>query len=287
MRNITRNRNHRTAQHFVAAGMGFLLAGGSLIGFATMTSAASVTPTYYEGNRSCGALGYDDEFKIDGAPSDGSYALNVDGTPGTLTIAGATATQFDFTSTILVSGVFVKAADGGYLYDYLPGGTLADTDVYSPNTQGNTSDNQAEISHVSFCFGGGETTTTTESTTTTTESTTTTTAPTTTTTAPPVTFPPITFPPVTGVTVPPTTVAPTTTVPDTTTTEVPPVTGVTVPPSEPAVAPTTAPPVIGVTELAFTGDHTSELLVLGLILVGLGALFLVGGVRRTQVERVS
>ena len=116
------------------------------------TARATHSPTFVAGNPTCGSLGYDAEFKIEGVPSNGPYTIPVSATNpsgGTLTISNATNFSFDFSSTVPVSAVVVKASNGGNLYTFSPP-TTSHTGLQSPNTQ---SGNQATISHVSFCFG--------------------------------------------------------------------------------------------------------------------------------------
>jgi hypothetical protein len=117
-----------------------------------------VTPTVVPGNPDCSQ---GDDFKIDDTPTNGTH--------GSITITGADETDghsFDFTSTELVIEVIVKGGNNANVYDYSPEGTLADTGLVAPDNKG---EQQPQISHVTFCFGGtGPTTTTTEAETTTT-----------------------------------------------------------------------------------------------------------------------
>jgi hypothetical protein len=92
----------------------------------------------------------------------------------TVTITNVTATSFDWSSNEGVDLVYVKSGRGGsnlYLYDP-PTEATSGTGLASPQ----------EISHITFCWDAGDTTTTTEGSTTTTEGSTTTTEGSTTTT---------------------------------------------------------------------------------------------------------
>lgn len=120
--------------------------------FMQPATAASVTPTFVTGNASCGQLGFLHEVKFNGVPANGPHNITVDGVNGVITISNSTNFSFSFTSTIGVSAVFVKAANGGNLFVYdPPAPTFGDTNLFSPPT--NPGGPQAQISHVSFCFG--------------------------------------------------------------------------------------------------------------------------------------
>jgi hypothetical protein len=78
--------------------------------------AASVPPTFVEGNPTCGQLVAGTiELKVE-PPTAGVFT---DGTL-TVTISQYTGTSFDFTANIGVDAVFVKAGPGGNLYRYDP-----------------------------------------------------------------------------------------------------------------------------------------------------------------------
>ena len=193
----------------------------ALLAPAAGVSAASVTPTNPAGNPTCTDLNpaWTLSFKIDtGDLENRAYAWD-EGLPvvsnwtgQTITISGLEdeGQTFDWSSTLPVSGVLVKAGtDNNALYTYVPAVT-GDTDLtHGPNQQG--------ISHLLFCGMASQPT------------------------DPPVTEPPATEPPVTE---PPVTAPPVTEPPVT----APPVTAppVTAPPvTEPPVTapPVTAPPV--------------------------------------------
>jgi hypothetical protein len=133
----------------VVAAIAVALVAALVPAFASPAGADHVEPTFVAANRSCGQLGYEHEFKINGVPANTVYPITVEDVDGTITITNGTNVSFDFTSTIPVEAVFVKAGSGGYLYAYEPP-VLADTGLISPDNDGG---NQATISHVSFCFG--------------------------------------------------------------------------------------------------------------------------------------
>jgi uncharacterized surface anchored protein len=216
---------------------------------ASPSSAASVTPTFFAdtANKTCAELDNDGatiEVKVD-PNANGTY----NGPNGIqVTISNSQNDKsFDWSSNTPVSSVYVKAGAGGSnFYDYDPS-ALADTNLQSPGDSGNG------ISHISFCFGGN---TTTSSSTSSTSSTTSSTSSTTATTL--------------GTT---TTVAPTTTAAPTTTTAE----GV-LPTQLEQTTSTTGAVVAGVQQvrtLPRTGlDSTAVLLVLGLGLVAAGTCVL-------------
>ena len=148
-----------------------LVAGGS------PASANHVNPVFHEGNVNCGAAsGTTEILKLEGGNlANGTYPAG----SGSITVSNLTPNTFDWSSTgVVISAVFVKAGNGGNLYNYLPAGEIADTGLETPGKNA--------ISHITFCSGG-----------------------TTPTTEPPTTEPPTTVPEVTT-TVPETT----TTIPD-------------------------------------------------------------------------
>jgi hypothetical protein len=191
----------------------------ALLAPAASVAAASVAPTYPAGNPTCTDLNpaWTLSFKIDtGDLENRAYAWN-EGLPVTSNWTGQTITisglsdggqTFDWSSTLPVNGVLVKAAsDNNALYTYNPAVT-GDTDL----THGL---GQQAISHLLFCGN-----------------------PTPPVTAPPVTAPPVTAPPVTAppVTAPPVTAPPVTAPPVT----APPITAA---PSQQVLAVTGAPTV--------------------------------------------
>jgi LPXTG-motif cell wall-anchored protein len=148
-------------QALTAVGLGSIMAGvlvlaGGFPGSAGATAGQTPTTstTVVEGNPTCDDLGdFDFEFKIDSQPVEGmTYSDPNSDFEVTITdvVAGNPMT-FSFESNIAVSAVFVKAGNGGILYTFDPPSTVG-TDLASPKDS---------ISHVSFCWNGGQSTTTT------------------------------------------------------------------------------------------------------------------------------
>jgi LPXTG-motif cell wall-anchored protein len=154
----------------IAAGTGLLA-----VGLATMpATAASVTPTEYESNKTTQDFGYPNSVKID-VEWDEEGDFDKDGVfKGTLPLtftsfdskgtvpAGLTITidnlyldveaktvYFDWAASVggepfLVQIVLVKAGDGGLAYVYGGTGVAADTELWSP---------RGSISHIDFGWG--------------------------------------------------------------------------------------------------------------------------------------
>jgi LPXTG-motif cell wall-anchored protein len=145
------------------AGLGSMMLGSVVLMGALPGSAgaeeheAPQTPTssVVAGNPTCGALGgYEFEFKIDEEDPDGTYVDPVTGIEVTVTIVHDDPMTIDFTSSIAVSAVFVKAGPGGILYTYDP-----------PVTEGSGLESPKDsISHISFCWDEEDKETTTSST---------------------------------------------------------------------------------------------------------------------------
>jgi hypothetical protein len=132
-----------------------LVTAGAIFLSAAPSLAASVTPTIVDGNPTCAELGaltgHPDwqELKID-PPKGGTYTSGDGAFKVTVTTDGQ---SFDFSVADgeLVDAAFAKAGDqGGNLYDYSPAGINADTDLVAPTTGGG--DNQAALSHITFCY---------------------------------------------------------------------------------------------------------------------------------------
>jgi hypothetical protein len=146
-----------------------LVAIAGVVGLFTVlpASAEHVNPTTVPGNASCpaGTTTLKVEPVADGTFSDGTLTVTID-------VRDTAAGQvFDWTSNIGVDAVIAKGGNASNVYTYDPEST-GDTGLHAP---ANASGKFAGLSHISFCYDGGEPpTTTTESTTTTTESTTTT-----------------------------------------------------------------------------------------------------------------
>jgi hypothetical protein len=247
--------------------------------FAPSAQADHVTPEFLEGNPNCEAVADTSEVLRleDSGLEDGAYAV----TGGTITVTGLTSHEFSWsTDGLLIAAVFVKAGNGGWLYDYTPAGATSDTNV---GAQG-----QQAISHITFCvFDTPPTTTTTEATTTTTTqpATTTTTEATTTTTQPATTT--TTEATTTTTTQPATT---TTTQPPVTTTQPPATTTIpfdSLPEEEAEVLGTTittAPAEVSADTLPFTGFESEDSLKLGalMLVAGLLLLFAVRGSKEEE-----
>jgi hypothetical protein len=157
------------------------LAGGIVL----LITAALVQPALgavaahpYDDNLTCAYFGWSSSFKIDRQPTDGDYTATPPvETHGTIpagmivTISNvvvdttAKTVTFDWSTTksateVRINAVLVKFGNGGLRYDYGQAGATGDVGLQS------TKDS---ISHVDFCFGVYEpTTTTTEAATTTT-----------------------------------------------------------------------------------------------------------------------
>jgi len=142
------------------------VAAGALVGTVLApTASASAGAETIPGNPDCEDLGFPNEFKIEASgefPEEGTYA---DGDEGTESIGDTDGFSveidytdddplvFDFTSTIPVGLVLVKAGTGALAYEFEP-----------PSTEGVglESPKDDSISHITFCWGdGGPMTTTT------------------------------------------------------------------------------------------------------------------------------
>ena len=143
------------------AGLGSMMLGTVVLMGALPGSAGAQEPpqvpssSVVEGNPTCGALGgYDFEFKIDEEDPEGTYSDPVTGIEVTVTIVHDDPMTIDFTSSIAVSAVFVKAGPGGILYTYDPPVTEG-SGLVSPKDS---------ISHISFCWNEDDEETTTSTT---------------------------------------------------------------------------------------------------------------------------
>jgi hypothetical protein len=245
---------------------------GAGIGLAaTPASAASVEPIVVtgDGNPSCGELAADFgggqtwiEIKLEGNDlSNGPHTVG----GVTVTLSNVTSHSFDWSATVGIDSVLVKAGSSNHnFYLYAPNGDAAEP----TSDTGLQASGQNAISHISFCYDTTDPTTTTTSTT----------APTTTST---------TVPETTTTTVAETT---TTTVAETTTTTVPETTTTTASVVGSSTTPTTATQVLGTQQtrpLARTGSDTAALvaLSLGMIAVGLGMVLLGNGAQVLAVRR--
>lgn len=119
-----------------------------------------------EGNPGCDHedLGYANEFKIEASgdfPAEGTYAPGDEGTESKGDTTGFSVEivytdddpiTFDFEASIAVDAVLVKAGTGATAYIYEPPTTTG---------EGLESPKDDSISHITFCWDGGTTTTTT------------------------------------------------------------------------------------------------------------------------------
>ena len=115
-----------------------LVAGGS------PASATHVNPVWFDGNVNCeAASGTSEILRLeDEGLANGTFPAG----GGSITVSNLTSHTFDWSSTgVVISAVFVKAGNGGWLYDYLPAGETADTGLDSGDHA---------ISHITFCSGG-------------------------------------------------------------------------------------------------------------------------------------
>ena len=164
-----------------------LVAAGSVavVGGVMPSASAEDRVETIEGNPDCEDLGYANEFKIEASgefPAEGTYEDGDDGTESKGDTAGFSVDieytdddplTFDFEASIAVNAVLVKAGTGATAYTFDPASTTG---------EGLESPVDDSISHITFCWnpGGSTTTTVPGSTTTVPGSTTTTPGPTTT-----------------------------------------------------------------------------------------------------------
>jgi hypothetical protein len=128
----------RAALPFLAAGAVFLIPGAA--------QAASVDPTFMDGNPSCADLGYPHEIKFD-PPAPGSKSaggVTVDMSLG----ADQYGTLVDWTSSAPIDAVIVKGGPNALSYVYA-GGSSGDTGLHTPF---NGPEKYYGLSHVNFCW---------------------------------------------------------------------------------------------------------------------------------------
>lgn len=114
-----------------------LLAGLFLV--APAADAASVTPTFYEGNLTCEDFGYTTINKFD-PPNAGSAAG--------ITLIRNAGSSISWTSTVPVDAVMVKGGPNGNIYEY-PNDTFSDSNLVPPTNPSNGE--PYGLSHVNFC----------------------------------------------------------------------------------------------------------------------------------------
>lgn len=248
MRNSVKGGRRRAFAGLTAMGIGAALLVGAIPGAAGATEEPPDQPDEppegvpVDGNPTCsdlvGNLTNLSEFKIETPGGDEFPASGVYDDPDsdfsveiTVEVVDGVA-LLDFEANVAVKAVVVKSGPGGLLYAF-PGGASSATDLASPNDS---------ISHITFCWCGRPSTTTTST----------------------------TMPDDTTTTMPETT---TTSVADTTTTEAP--TTSTTAPGEgtttvPPAPPTTTPVSSNGGGLPVTGSNT-------MLFVAIGGVLLVGG----------
>ena len=127
-------------------------------------AAASVTPTFIEGNPSCSDLGYEYGFKVDkgGKAAAGNWQQGTDGTSGTLppgasvTVTTLDGLSFDwllsdFGTAGGMDAVIVKGGKNGNNYVYDPATEATqDTDLSAPINPKNQQ--PFSFSHIAFCW---------------------------------------------------------------------------------------------------------------------------------------
>lgn len=140
---------------------GWVLSGVAVLvllmaGFAVYTAetarGASVTPRLVAGNPDCGDVGYNFGFKLDN-PQNGTFTLTnppgelTGGAPSdpsnSVTLTNLSGNRFDWSATLGIDAVIVKAGPNAYVYDYSPE-AFSDTNLVSPQPD--------SISHIEFCY---------------------------------------------------------------------------------------------------------------------------------------
>lgn len=124
---------------------GAAMAISPLIGARESIGLLSQTTTQVAGNTSCAAQGYSHGLKIEPAPFAGNYAFP--GDPGnTLTITSVDDVYIDWTSTLGIDAVIVKAGNASSIYTYAPEAT-SDEQLH-----GYYNGSIPDTSHVEFCY---------------------------------------------------------------------------------------------------------------------------------------
>ncbi len=124
----------------------------SLVVWGGLGAAAATVPTYVAGNPKCQDLGFANGFKIEmktGFTSfDGTYSFDYGGVTRRVRITNSTTKTFDWQANVGMDAVIVKGGPGANVFSYNPE-AWSGIGLYSPNNSGG---NQAQISHVDFCF---------------------------------------------------------------------------------------------------------------------------------------
>jgi hypothetical protein len=116
-------------------------------------SGNGVTPVYrtdLPSRDECTALGYDFGYKIDASAPNGTFDL--DGF-NSVTISGSDGKTFNWSSTLGIDAVIVKAGTGANVYTYSPE-SKGDTNLHSPysGTDAGNPGTIRDVSHVTFCY---------------------------------------------------------------------------------------------------------------------------------------
>jgi hypothetical protein len=150
-RSHPRSRTARRLSWLVVAGLvstALFAPGAAAPVFAAQVAPNADKVELVDGNPTCPANQYF-SFKIDGIPSDGTTSN------GVIDISNATDKSFDwafnadFVHKYDMRAVIVKGGPNAYIYWYLDASDDSDTNLQSPDNPG---ENQADISHVEFCF---------------------------------------------------------------------------------------------------------------------------------------
>lgn len=116
-------------------------------------SGNGVAPVYrtdLPSNAECETLGYDFGYKVDAAAPNGTF--NIDGI-NTVTIYGSDSYTFNWSSTLGMDAVVVKAGNGANVYTYGVE-SKGDTNLHSPysGTDASAPGTIRTVSHVTFCY---------------------------------------------------------------------------------------------------------------------------------------
>ena len=131
--------------------LGLLAAMGLVAALAMPAMASHVEPEFVNGNPSCGDLGFSNELTIDVSDLTAGTTETFSNAFGSIDItASADLKSFDFANAEPpIDAIVIKAGSAGNLYAYDPPAT-ADTGLVTPVNDGGQ---QAEVSHISVCFG--------------------------------------------------------------------------------------------------------------------------------------
>ena len=122
-------------------------------------SGDGIQPFVVAGNPDCPSQGYDFGFKIDESPADGTYTLTsadgvlIGGAPedpnNSVTISNSDGQFFDWSSTLGMDAVIVKAGPNANVFAYSPE-SFDDTLLHGPINPNNQE--PYGVSHVEFCY---------------------------------------------------------------------------------------------------------------------------------------